>query len=159
MFTEGFVKTAYDEREEYEKANKVDNAISKFPHGEKLKAGDRVVYYNDDRGWKRGPWAHHTKGCSHDEAMDKPRDAYEKALKKKGIKDGFELSREVDKKFPRHHNGDWKKHAVGIGDLGTVVKVDKKGGLPRYDITWDKHPDCIWPGYQAHELKVPPKGM
>lgn len=158
MFIDGFLKTAKDEHAEYEKANKVHSILGKMPKNAKFKAGDRVAYYSDKRGWKEGPWAHHKKFCSVDEEMDKPRDAYEKVLKKQGLK-GYDLHRAVEEKFPWHHAGKFKDHAIGIGDLGTVVKVDKSVGLPKYGITWDKHPNCLWSSYDGPDLRGAAEGM
>lgn len=163
MFLDGFVKTAkYDERAEYEQANKVDGHLSKLPHPSKLKVGERVAYHTEHRGWKEGPWGHHTKFCDADEEMDKKRKKAEAKLKKKGL-EGHELFKTLDKEFPRHHNYwgvTWTKKAVGIGDMGTVAKVEKTNtGRESYRICWDKHPDCSWPGYDNKDLKTAPQGM
>lgn len=182
MFILGFLKTAkYDEQAEYEKANEVDRHMSKLPSptpDKALKPGTRVAYHSADRGWKEGPWAHHTKGCSKDEEIDEQREKWQKAeLKKHKIPDDFkkikgagqkekqEIFRQVTdaarKKFPMHHvhaGKDWGKHAVGIGDMGTVMKVEKEG-VPRYHITWDKHPTCTWGSYDSNRLKTLPAGM
>jgi hypothetical protein len=182
MFTEGFRKKAYDEAKEYEQANKVDNQLSKLEgptHEKPLKVGARIAYYSDDRGWKEGPWAHHTKGCSRDEVISKDREDWKKEqLKAHKIPDDFhkikgagqkakqEIFRQVGdqsyEKFPMHHRTKnpkgWHKEAIGIGDLGRVMEVEK-GGIPRYKITWDKHPDCVWGNYDARNLKKAPEGM
>lgn len=180
MFTEGFKKTAkYDEREEYEKANEVERKLSPLPHPAKAKAGDRVAYYSTDRGWKEGPWAKHTKGCSVDEEIDEQREQWKKdELKKNKLPDDFKkikgdgmkakqdlfrkITGEAHKKFPMHHHGkNWNKEAIGIGDLGTVVKVEKPvhGADEAYHVSWDKHPNCTWGGYRPHDLKTPHEGM
>ena len=182
MFTTGFRKTAnkdYDEHAEYTQANEVDRVLSKHQHPDQMKPakpGTRVAYYSSDRGWKEGPWAHHTKGCSMDEQIDAEREEWRKQeLKKHKLPDDFkkikgegqkekqELHRkttgDAHKKFPSHHHGkDWNKEAVGLGDVGTVQQVEK-GGIPRYHVTWDKHPDCPWGGYLSKDLKLAPGGM
>lgn len=158
MFTEGFRKVAYDEQAEYEKANAVDRVLEKLPspsQDKPLKVGARVAYYSDDRGWKRGPWASHTKGCSEDEKIDKQRESYKKKLK---TEPPYDHPDHPYKKFPTHHEGDWNKHAVRIGDLGTVVGV-KKGAQSEYRVVWDKHPKCYWGGYRDRELKLVPPEM
>lgn len=180
MFTRGFLKTANSEQAEYEEANAVDSQLQKLPapSSKGLKAGERVAYYSDDRGWKRGPWASHQKGCSQDEGIRKDEEAWLKtALKEAGLPANFkaisgkgseakqaawrEINRQAGDKFPRHHsNDDWKTKAIRIGDLGTVHKVQKfQTRAPVYDIIWDKHPECVWGGYDTKDLKTAPKGM
>lgn len=180
MFVQGFLKTAKaDEHAEYEQANAVDNAMKNLPSPtpeKPLKSGSRVVYHSQDRGWKAGPWAHHTKSCSNDEAITEEREKWLKEeLKKHKVSDDFhkikgtgqkakqdifrKVTAESHKKFPPHHHSkDHKKDAIGIGDLGRVMAVEK-GGNPTYHVTWDKHPDCTWPGYTCKDLKTPPEGM
>ena len=167
MFTKGFIKTAYDEKAEYEKADRVADELSKIPRKDTIKAGARIAYHPRERGWKEGPWGSHTKGCTADEGISAKREAWREAeLKKHGLplkfkdckgakqKDLYrEVTRDEYEKFPMHHSGDWKKEAVRMGDMGTVVEVVKSPYRP-YRITWDKHPDCVWGNYGADELKV-----
>lgn len=168
-FTEGFIKTAeYDESKEYEKANKVDAALSKLesPASEPMQAvpvGTRVAYYSSNRGWKEGPWSNHMKGCSKDTAMRPARMAYEKQVRAEVEKTHQKdmrwkvISDRVEHAFPYHDHGEWKEGAVRIGDAGTITRVEKLKSQPtRYYVRWDKHPDCEWGNYGPGDLKLLP---
>ena len=163
-FIQGLCKTAAEHSEvaEAEKYGKIEKAVLALPSPDKkpgakdVKEGTRVCYISDT-GWKQGPRGSHTKPCSVD-AQNRPmKQAYEEELKRHGIS-GLPMIDQVQKKYPGHHDGEWKNEAVHIGDEGTITKVvSKKSGPNDFYVTWDKHPNCEWGRYTHHDLKLIPK--
>lgn len=175
-FLIGFNKIASEsEREEYEKANLVADQIrdlpspSKDPGATDVQVGTRVVYYSADRGWKEGPWARHTKGsCSIQDEQREERKAFEEKVRKELEEKGTErdmrwriINDRTELAFPHHHSyfgKDWREKAIGIGDKGTVTKVEKfKTQSNRFRVKWDKHPKCDWGNYWSRDLKILPE--
>lgn len=177
-FVSSFLKIASDSTpEEKESVKKVKALHIKArprisnleARGEAVKVGDRV-YYDGETGWKTGDDAAHTKGgCSVDEAQEKERKAYEEQVRKEVTKTHADKSMHwkiindrVELRYPRHHDGDWKVEAVRNPDMGTIVKIDKpKSGYrkARYDIRWDRHPNCVWGNYSGTELRHAERGF
>lgn len=131
--------------------------------GEPAKVGARV-YYSGETGWKTGDDAAHTKGgCSVDDEQEPARKAYEEQVRKEVTKTHADKSMHwrvindrVEHKFPKHHDGDWRDEAVRNPDMGTIEKIDApKSGYrnARYDIRWDRHPNCVWGNYSGSELR------
>jgi len=172
-FMSGFTKVADAETEEYKKARPIQDKLSCMfsvreaaEIGHPVKVGDKIAY-TSLCGWKEGAWGSHTKGCSADEPAQDLRRELDKKLaverrklpKSERYLGWRESEAELDRvhPLPHDHSGkDWNKESVKIGDLGTVVKVD--ADKDRYDVTWDKHPDCVWQNYSGKDLKIPALG-
>lgn len=176
-FIHGFTKCADTEADEYKKARPVQDMIyrlfsgslAKEVLGKEPKVGDRILY-KSETGWKEGAWGCHTKGCSADEPVRTARnvveDKFRESTNRKNLKkedriavwDSYRKMLDEELPYPhKHGDKNWGDEAIKIGDWGTIVKADNK--KDRYDITWDRYPDCVWPNYGLKDFVYPELGF